>query len=482
MCRCTALRSGLLVLLVGGVLAAPGVAEEKKTKEWWKGVVDVPGMKLDIVVAFEPGEAAGQYTARITIPVQAFLDQPLVDVTYTDAELKFTIAQAGAVFEAARAPDGRTAKGVLKQVGMEFPLTMERITEAEAAEVGPPRPQTPKPPFPYTVSDVTYENPADGTQLAGTLTIPTGAGPHPAVILISGSGPQDRDETLFGHKPFLVLADHLTRHGIAVLRYDDRGVGGSSGATMEATTKDFANDVLAGVVFLKKLGEIDKERIGLVGHSEGGIVAPLAASRSKSVRCVVLLSGTALPGDEILRMQTEALLRAAGVPEATIKEELAAHGRLMEVLGGDDEELIRTRLRELTDVQMNRVPGPARPTAAQMDELVAAAMKELRSPWMQSFLKLDPREALRLMRCPVLALGGEKDLQVPPDKNLPEIEKTLREAGNSDVTVKTLPNLNHMFQEATTGLVGEYGLIEQTLAPQALDEVTNWLRAQFGLK
>lgn len=473
------LRLLALVAVAGALVGAARLADDAD-REWWQGTVDVGGAALKIAVVFTPAADDAGPTARISIPVQSFLDQPLTNVVYTDEELKFTIAAAGAVFEAHRTT-ADTAEGVLKQRGLEFPLHLHRVTAEAAAAAEPARPQTPKPPFPYTARDVTFENPDDHTKLAGTLTIPPGPGPHPAVILITGSGAQDRDETIFNHKPFLVLADHLTRHGIAVLRCDDRGVGGSGGSVATATAEDFAGDVLAGMAFLKQQDAIDAHRIGLIGHSEGGIIAPIVAARSHDVACIVLLAGPAFPGAEILHMQTEALLRAAGVAPDKIAAELAAHQRLLDVLTGDDADLIMKRLRELTELQLHRDPNAAQPTPAQLDASLAAAFQQLRSPWMQSFLKLDPRAALRQVRCPVLALIGTKDLQVPAAQNLPEIERTLRAAGNDSVTVKSLPGLNHLFQEANTGLVAEYGQIEQTMAPVAFETITDWLRACFKL-
>lgn len=474
---------GVLQIAILLTVLAPAAGAADDTREYWNGMVDALGQKLQIIVVFTPAEDdAETYTARITIPIQSFIDQPLSNVTYTGAKLAFSIPAVGAEFTAERSPDGRTAAGVLQQRGMEFPLKMERVTAEVAATLGPERPQTPQPPFPYAVREVTYENPKDEITLAGTLTIPEGDGPHPAVVLISGSGPQDRDETIFAHKPFWVLADHLSRRGIAVLRVDDRGVGGSTGSTPTSTSKGLANDVIAGIRFLKTQPDIDPQRIGLVGHSEGGIIAPMVAAKSKSVACVVLLAGTGLPGDEILRLQTAALRRATFVPEEKIAQELVLHRQLTDsILNGADEATVRAAIEELSKYQLSLPPGAASLTPEQFQKLVDAALKQLQSNWMRFFMSYDPREALRAVKCPVLVLIGAKDLQVPPAENLPAIEQALAEAGNPDVTAKELPRLNHLFQEAVTGTVQEYATIEQTLSPTALDEITTWLRARFRL-
>lgn len=482
--------ASVVVAVVGTLIAAAPAqnarqaARGNREAQWWKGVVTLPRAKLDLVVVFRPAVAAGEYTATIDIPVQGAKDLELVDVALTATDLRFTIPPpANAVFGAKRSEDGKTATGELQQHGMTFPLKMERITEEQAGTVGPERPQTPKPPFPYQQREVGYDNPKDGTKLAGTLTLPAGDGPHPAVMLITGSGAQDRDETIFGHKPFFVIADHLTRRGIAVLRVDDRGVGGSSGKTAEVTSEDFAADVKAGIEFLKKQPEIDARRIGLVGHSEGGIIAPLVAVESREVACIVLLAGSGLPGDKIMPMQMEAILHAAGKSEDLIKRQLQAQRILLERLTeGADEETVRAALRELVETQLPPAPGESEPEAEQVASVVERALPRLRSPWMRWFLRHDPRGVLKRVECPVLALIGGLDLQVPPKENLPEIEKALRAGGNREVTVKELAGLNHLFQQAKTGSPAEYGTIPQTIAPAALEELTNWLRKQFKLE
>ncbi len=478
----------LVLLAVALAHAVPAAQAQSATRpetetQWWKGVCETPGIALDFIVVFKPGPERGQYTATIDIPVQMAKGLPLIDVVLSDTDMRFTIAPpAGAVFELTRTADAKTATGELKQHGMTFPAHMQRITEEEAKSVGPPRPQTPKPPFPYTQRDVTYENSKDSTKLAGTLTIPEGAGPHPAVLLITGSGPQDRDETIFGHKPFFVIADHLTRHGIAVLRVDDRGVGGSTGAKPDVTTADFATDVEAGVAFLKHQPEIDPRRIGLLGHSEGGEIAPLVAAESHDVACIVLLSGPGLPGSELLILQNEALLKAAGASPEVIKRHTDAHRAVHECVARKaDEDTLRKAVQELVTIQLSASGGPD-PTPEQIDSATKLGMAQFTSNWLRWFLTHDPRETLRKVKCPVLALGGSLDLQVPPKENLPEIEKALKAGGNTDATTKELPGLNHLFQEAKTGQVAEYATIDQTFSPTALDVLTIWLRTHFKLE
>ena len=450
----------------------------REAGQWWSGTVVLPGQNLDFTVRFRAGEA-GAVQATIDIPAQGAKNLRLDDVVFDDEHIRFSITSSGANFEYAREPND-TATGKLLQHGMTLKSSMHRVSAEEAAHAGPPRPQMPKPPFPYAQREVTYENPADSAKLAGTLTIPEGHGPFPAVVLITGSGAQDRDETIFGHKPFLVLADHLTRAGIAVLRSDDRGVGGSTGASMTMTTETFVGDVACAVDLLKKQPDIDARRIGLIGHSEGGLIAPILASSRDDIALIVMLAGPGAPGDELLGQQIAALLRVEGRSDEQIDEQVRAQRAVFKLLKSDaPEEELRTATRAFIRVQNTQANPGAAVTEESLDEQMKIHFPLLLSPWMRTFVRLDPRDFLVKVRCPVLALGGTLDLQVPADKNLPEIERALAKGGNKQVVAKALPKLNHLFQEAQTGSVAEYATIEQTFAPAALDEITSWLRAQF---
>jgi uncharacterized protein len=469
----------LQVVWIGGLVVAAAQATEP---QWWKGVISAPGQPLDISVVFRPGEG-GAYSGSMDIPVQGAKGISLSAIRFHERKMEFTldVATAPAVFDMELDAEGKTATGTMVQRGLRMPVRMERTTEEGARAVGPPRPQTPKPPFPYSAREVEYENARDQTHLAGTLTIPEAAGPHPAVLLITGSGPQDRDETIFRHKPFAVLADHLTRRGIAVLRVDDRGVGGSGGGTQGSTSEDFAGDVRAGLRYLVKQPEIDPRRVALLGHSEGGLIAPMVAAKHPELAAIVLLAGPALPGMEILKLQLTALLKAEGVAAENIEKQAAAQQKALSLAaeGGAPAEF-RAALRELITLQM--AAGGQIPEATTVDELLAASEQQLTSPWMKWFVAHDPRPVLEQVQCPVLALFGELDLQVPPEQNVPEMEGALRRGGNRDFTVKRLPGLNHLLQPAMTGTVVEYAQIEQTLDPGALDLVADWLRDKLKVK
>ena len=301
------------------------------------------------------------------------------------------------------------------------------------------------------------------------------------MILISGSGAQDRDETIFEHKPFLVLADALTRRGVAVLRLDDRGVGGSTGSTSASTSDDFAGDVLAGIAFLKARSEIDRTRLGLMGHSEGGIIAPMVAARSPDVAFIVLMAGTGLPGEEILYLQGQAVMKAMGADENALKNQLEVQKRLFEIVKTEkDEKAAGAKLRDVTKTWTDSLSEGQRNALGNVDAFIAGQLKMASSPWFRYFLTYDPRPTLAKVHCPVLALIGEKDRQVPARENLSQIESTLKTAGNNRVTVKELPGLNHLFQKCKTGAPSEYAGIEQTIDPSALAVIADWISERAG--
>jgi len=427
----------------------------------WEGVGDFGPLRLRI--RFHVGTREdGSLGASLVSPDQSPAHVPVASVEVgEDGTVRFDIPSLGASYEGRVDDAAARIEGRFSQSGASFPLDLASI----GVPVARKRPQTPEPPFPYREEEVSYPNPAAGNRLAGTLTLPEQGAPFPAVILISGSGQQDRNEEIFGHKPFLVLADRLTRAGIAVLRVDDRGVGGSTGDVAGATSEDFAGDVAAGIDFLSARDDVRADRIGLVGHSEGGLIAPLVATRRDDVAFVVLLAGPGVSGAEILFDQAELLARAAGATDAFVEGNRAQQERIFAILRETaDPALARQRLREVLDD----------------DAAALAQLDQVASPWFRYFVLHDPAPILRELACPVLALNGELDLQVPCERNLAAIRAALEAGGNPDFEVRAYPGLNHLFQHAATGAVAEYGEIEETIAPQALDDVTNWIRARVA--
>jgi len=463
--RSTVLIAALLAPFVfaAGAFAAGG----HDPRGMWQGTLLG---KLRIVVHVE-GASVDALKARIDSPDQGAMGLPVTTATFTGDTLRLALTNLGAAFTGVMGAEGGSIVGTWSQGGNDLPLTIARTDSATAA-AAPKRPQEPRPPLPYTSEDVSYAGGAAGLTLAGTLTKPPGAGPSPCVLLITGSGPQDRDETVFGHRPFLVIADRLTRAGFAVLRVDDRGVGGSTGARDAATTQDFAADVRAGLAFLRQRTDVDAKRIGLLGHSEGALIAPMVAADPKQhVAFVVLLAGPGVPGADILLAQGEAIGRAMGKGEADLAKERRVQTGLFALAKQDglDSATVVARVRDVfRDAGLDSATSSA--------QLAQSAMV-VRSAWMRYFLTYDPRPALRKVKCPVLALNGGRDLQVPPKQNLPEIAKALKAGGNRDVEVRELDGLNHLFQSSTTGSPAEYATIEETFSPVALDAIAAWLEA-----
>jgi pimeloyl-ACP methyl ester carboxylesterase len=407
--------------------------------------------------------------------------QPIpMSVTADDAgAVKLTVASVAGTYEGKFSADGSEIAGDWKQGGRKMPLVFKRLTHAAKLN----RPQEPKKPYPYTEEEVKVETKAAGVTLAGTLTLPKGAGPHPAVVLITGSGPQDRDESLLGHKPFLVVADHLTRQGIAVLRYDDRGIGKSTGDFGAATHNDFVDDALAALSWLKARKEIDPKRIGLVGHSEGGVVAPLAAVKQPNdVAFLVLMAGVGVPMDELLVRQGQDIGRVMSQSEADIVKAARSQREMLALLKGVDdaaaaEKLVRERLKQ----QLSEYTPQQREAIGMTDDAIEAQAKVAATPWFRQLAAYDPGPALRQVKCPVLAINGEKDLQVAAQDNLAGIRDALAAGGNNQVKTVEFPGLNHLFQHCTTGAISEYGQIEETFSPEVLKTISDWIREQTRL-
>lgn len=396
-------------------------------------------------------------------------------------ELAFDVASVGATYRGHLDATHTRAEGRFYQGGRERALTLERRTAAyQPAFSWATRPQRPVAPFPYSAEEVKFDNARDAITLAGTLTIPEGTGRHPAVVLISGSGPQDRDETLMEHKPFLVLADYLSRRGVAVLRYDDRGTAGSSGQFGAATTADFAHDASAAVDFLRAHPRIDPERIGLIGHSEGGLVAPLVAAERNDIALVVLLAGPGVPGATIVREQAVSIARAEGASEATLKLQQAVTNAVVTVVEGaaPDADLSSEIERAVTELVATLSDEERALASAERSEFLAQ-LPTFTTPWFRYFVRHDPRTVLRRVHCPVLALAGSKDVQVAPTSNLAEIERALAAGGNTDHQAIELPGLNHMFQACESGAISKFLSIQETVNPVALDTIEGWIAKRF---
>jgi pimeloyl-ACP methyl ester carboxylesterase len=439
----------------------------------WQGTLKVQTIELRLVFHVSTS-GTGEIATTMDSPDQGAKGIPVGQTILTGDTVIFLLPNIGGEYRGVLQQGDSTIDGTWSQSGNVLPLRLKRGSAVPEVR----RPQVPARPYPYDEEEVTIENPGAGVRLAGTLTIPRSTPPFPAVVLITGSGPQDRDETILGHKPYLILADHLTRLGIAVLRCDDRGMGKSTGSLAGATTRDLAGDTRDELNFLKSRKEVDPRRVGLIGHSEGGIIAPMIAAESKEVAFIVMLAGSGVPGDEILSAQQALIAKANGVQDSLISSASALNKKLYSIVKQTPDSMLAAKaLREI----LIKYHPPAADTSGSLSSKIEEADQRmiagLLSPWLRFFMSYDPRPALTRVTCPVLALNGEKDLQVPAKENLREVEKALRSGGNHDIVVKELPGLNHLFQTATTGSPLEYAKIEETISPAVLKMVGEWILA-----
>ena len=434
-------------------------------------------MRIDLTV--EDGALA----ARVFSVDQGNAEIPVESATVAGSTLSLTMPMIGGSYEGTLSDDGQTIDGTFQQMGAELPLVLERM-EGDEPDAG--RPQDPVEPYPYVAEDVRYPNPDGGHELAGTFTRPSDGGPFPAVILITGSGPQNRDEALLGHRPFLVLSDHLTRRGIAVLRFDDRGVGESTGDHAAATSSDFASDALAGVAYLKTRDDVDPAAIGLAGHSEGGLIAPIAATRSDDVSYIVLMAGTGVNGERILYAQGALINRAAGATEEQIERNQELQRAMFDILKSEpDPERAAAVLTETVRTAFEAMPDAQRAQAGitddeSLDQVVNMQVTQFNTPWFRYFLTYEPATVIEQVTVPVLAINGEKDLQVPYEENLREIEAALQRGGNTNYEIHALPDLNHLFQHSETGSPSEYATIEETWSVDVMELIADWILRTTG--
>jgi pimeloyl-ACP methyl ester carboxylesterase len=458
-------RAALALALPAVVAVAQVSAPPQALAGEWKATLEAGGARLRIVLHLAPA-ADGGWTGTLDSLDQRAMGLKLGEITRKGLTVSFTLPQAGARFEGSLDEAGTVLTGHWIQ-GARLPLV---FTRGAATQVAPRRPQEPQAPFPYDVEAVSFPGGAKEVTLSATLTLPKGKGPFPAVILVAGSGPNDRDEQVFGHRPFLVLADHLTRHGLAVLRYDKRGIGQSTGSFAAATTFDFADDAEKALAYLKARPEVNGKTLGLLGHSEGGLVGPIVATRTAVATFLVLLAGPAVTGEDILFAQLELLAKAQGASASVLVQQRKRQEQIYACLKQHPEGA-QNQLRTLLTADLSPELRKASEAA------VTAQIRQVDNPWFRTFLTLDPRPYLKQVKIPVLALFGEKDLQVPPAQNRPEMEKALQSAGNPRAEVHVLAGLNHLFQPASTGAPTEYASSETTLAPAALEAISAWILA-----
>lgn len=437
----------------------------------WTGAIQ--GMPL----VFEISNNDGSYAAKMQSPTQSKVFLPMDSTMVNGNKIKlvlnaYKIKYQGELLE-------EKVNGTFTQGTYSETMTLEKKAYVE---VKPNRPQEPKEPFPYTPEEVVFENSkANKIKLSGTLTLPNGVENPPVAILISGSGPQDRNEELFDHKPFLVIADYLSRNGIAVLRYDDRGVAKSQGTQVGANSFDFATDVEAAITYLKTRKDINRKEIGLIGHSEGGLIAPIViANNKKDVAFFVSLAGPSIRGDKVLLPQMRKSASFTGASKNEIDFEINLMDQLFEKINSSTKLNnldLQEELEIMVAASVTKAPVSLGPKYSK--EYITAFTKEFSSDWMRYFLTYDPQNNLEKVTCPVLAINGSLDYQVIAASNLSGMKSAFAKAGNKDVTIKELPGLNHLFQNAVTGSAGEYGQIEETFDPVTLELIASWINERF---
>ncbi|RZK39516.1 MAG: alpha/beta fold hydrolase [Pedobacter sp.] len=437
----------------------------------WNGNLEVqPGRK--ILLIFQISKVAGKMETEIAIPSQGVKGIKPVLTTLDGITLIIDASNVGFKYSGSFNQSASTIEGIFQEGLNKVPLT---LTKEMIVDIKLNRPQEPVKPYPYHEEEVKFENKRDKITLAGTLTLPKSSTKKPpVVILISGSGPQDRNESFASHKPFLVLADYLTKNGIAVLRYDDRGFGESTGDFSKGTTADFAYDALSAIDFLKNRKDINTAKIGLIGHSEGAIIAPMVANLSKNIAFIIMLAGTGTLGKEVSLAQAIDY-RNFSVPD---EQEYKAYVKnAIEIASSNKEhELIKSELT--TFYRNSAILNSMLPTDANKDEFIKNLVASRTTPWIKYFYNYNPATEIKKINVPALALYGSNDTQVSPKYHMKPVKKALTDSQSKDFDVVLLEGLNHLFQKSETGHISEYPQIEETFAPKALEIILSWIKKQ----
>ncbi|MBL0336471.1 MAG: alpha/beta fold hydrolase [Chitinophagaceae bacterium] len=438
----------------------------------WAGVLNV-GVELRIVFHFESPDGK-TLKGRGDSPDQGAFGFPLDTVFIENEKLNLQLKGVNASFAGTLVND-TTMEGIFTQ-GADIPLTLKKTSQPVKKME---RPQTPKAPFPYKAVDVRYQNADKSISFGATITIPDGQGPFPAVVMITGSGVQNRDEEILGHKPFAVIADYLTRRGIIVLRVDDRGIGTTTRGDSTVTSADFAKDVSAGVDYLLTRTEVNKKRIGLVGHSEGGMIAPMVATSRKDISFIVLLAGPGVKIAELMKAQSKAVVQTTGISEKAV----TAFGNYYEaiiglVISGEKDlhgacQKVIQHWVATTDPEIVKEIGLT--DKIDQDKTANLIADEFNKPWFRYFLQFDPQPYLQKLKCKVLALNGDKDIQVIASQNIPGIEAALKKSKSPAYETHILPGLNHLFQHCKACDVKEYGSLEETFSEDVLKMMVEWI-------
>lgn len=434
----------------------------------WSGEAKRGDKLINFIFKIEQENAT--YATTMDVPTFRVSGIKPTATTFANGNLTIDGSNIGMSYVGTFNHETQQFEGTYKEGGLELALNLKK---GAVKIVDAKRPQEPVKPYPYHEEEVVFENTEANISLAGTLTLPNKNGKFPVAILISGSGPQDRDESYMGHKPFLVLSDHLTRQGIGVLRFDDRGFGASTGDFGSATTEDFSKDVLSAIAYLKTRKDVDIKNIGLIGHSEGGIIAPLAANNSEDVAFMVLLASTGISGAELSVMQSKTLR------QFPVKDEVAFEKNTRKAIAIVTSDKSESEIEQELTAHYNDFLRPILTSLNVPEEkinlFIESELKTSLKPWSRYFLQYNPADEIEKLQMPVLSLNGSKDSQVHAKVNQEGIRKALNKGGNKDFKIVELDNLNHFFQECETGRIDEYRKIDQTFSPIALEEISNWI-------
>lgn len=466
------------ILFLSFILCVTGFSQA--TVSNWTGILNAGGQKIELRLHLvqNPDKT---YSSNWDVPAQKAMGITSSKTQLENNQLSIEIKMIGASYTGKINAEGNAIEGSWGQSGMSFPLHMEPLKEGQAATIIA-KPQTPKPPFNYASEDIEYKGVQTQLNYGATLTYPKDNAKHSLVILITGSGRQDRDETIFDHKPFAVIADYLTKKGFAVLRVDDRGAGKSTGDFSKSTTADFALDVEEHIRYAKTLAMIDTTKIGLLGHSEGGLIAPMVAARNKSVAFIILMAGPGIEIAELMAVQNEMVLKSAGISQQAIDAYIPLYKQLMKTIIVMDkkEDAILTSKSivkewfDKTDKNLVKLTTNIS-TEADIDKFATSMAETLSTNWWKFFAAYNPQPNLQKVKCPVLALNGSADIQVPAAVSIKGIETALKKGGNKHFVTKQFEGLNHLFQKCNKCTVQEYGELETTIEGEVLETIGNWL-------
>jgi uncharacterized protein len=440
----------------------------------WKGVVRVKKTKFNVVFRF--AKTPDGYITTLDSPDYGAKGYPINSVKVNQGQLNMAMSIVRIEYNGKIYSDA--IHGSLTFNGRHYPMWLTRVTDpVPETKVKPAKPASG-----FYTENVTFLNTKSKILLAGTLTLPKKTGNYPIVVLVSGYGPDDRDEEKYLHRPFQVLAEYLTMNGIGVLRYDDRGVGLSKGEFRTATTDDFKSDVESALDYLKKRPEIDKKKMALIGHGEGGLIAAMIAAKSSEIKCIAMLGAPGMRGDNLMILRAQSIAAVSGASDDDLMKIHKIYTKVFRIISDStDKRVMKEDVTDFLNMSFKKIPDSnGKPRGMSFDQYVDTKVDELTNPWMLNYIKLDPVFYLETVKCPVLVLHGEKDLEVPTESNILSIKNAFNKAQNNDVTIKVLPKLNHLFQECKTGLPSEYPSIPEIISTSALDEISDWVAAHMS--